>query len=126
MSGYETTDKVYNTSKVKIKCTLVQVLRLCTGCKAHSGSRGIALPFLDHGTRRGEWSASRPGWSLLPVPIVQEAEWAPGPVCTSAENLVPTGIRSPDRQSRSQSLRYMGRYNNSNIDINIIDRNIQD
>jgi len=29
-----------------------------------------------------------------PVPIVQGAGWAPGPVCTGAENLVPTGIRS--------------------------------
>ena len=34
-------------------CTLVQALRLCRGCTAHRGSRGIALPFLDHGTRRG-------------------------------------------------------------------------
>ena len=38
--------------KVKVKCTLVQALRLCTGCTAHSGSRGIALLFHDHGTRR--------------------------------------------------------------------------
>jgi hypothetical protein len=28
-----------------------------------------------------------------PVPIVQEAGWAPGPVWTAAENLAPTGIR---------------------------------
>ena len=39
-----------------------------------------------------------------PVPIVQETGWAPGPVWTSAENLAPTGIRSPDRPARSQSL----------------------
>ena len=39
--------------KIKVKCTLVQALRLCTGRTAHRGSRGIALPFLDHGTRRG-------------------------------------------------------------------------
>jgi len=37
----------------KVKCTLVQALRLCTGCTAHRGSTGIAVPFLDHGTRRG-------------------------------------------------------------------------
>ena len=36
-----------------------------------------------------------------PVPIVQEAGWAPGPVWTGAENLAPTGIRSPDRPVRS-------------------------
>jgi len=37
----------------RIKCTLVEVLRLCTGQTAHRGSRGIALLFLDHGTKRG-------------------------------------------------------------------------
>jgi hypothetical protein len=40
-----------------------------------------------------------------PVPIVQEAGWAPGSVWTGAENLAPKGIRSPDRPARSQSLR---------------------
>ena len=39
-----------------------------------------------------------------PVPIVEEAGWAPGPVWTGAEKLAPTGIRSPDRPARSQSL----------------------
>jgi hypothetical protein len=39
-----------------------------------------------------------------PIPIVQEAGWAPGPVWTRVANLDPTGIRSPDRPSRSQSL----------------------
>ena len=56
----------------------------------------------------GEGSASRPGRCLLPgkdpIPIVQEAGWAPGPLWTGAENLAPTGIRYPDRPSRSQSL----------------------
>ena len=53
-------------SKVKVKYTLVHALRLCTGRTAHKGSRGIALLFLDHGTRSGEGSASRPGRSLPP------------------------------------------------------------
>jgi len=39
--------------KVKVKVTLVQALRLCTDRTAHRGSRGIALLFHDHGTRRG-------------------------------------------------------------------------
>ena len=52
--------------KVKVKVTLVQALRLCTGRTAHRGSRCIALPFLDHGTRRGEGSISRPGRYLPP------------------------------------------------------------
>ena len=37
----------------KVKCTLVKALRLCTGRTAHRGSRGVALLFLDHSTRRG-------------------------------------------------------------------------
>ena len=47
-----------------LKCTLVQALRLCTVRTAHRGNRGIALTFLDHGTRKGEESASRPGRCL--------------------------------------------------------------
>jgi hypothetical protein len=39
-----------------------------------------------------------------PVPIVQEAGWAPGPVWISAKNLAPTGIRSQDLPARRQSL----------------------
>jgi len=91
-----------------VKCTLVQALRLCTGRTAHRGSRGIALLFHDQGTRRG-WVVSVKPRPLFtpekdPVPIAQEAEWTPGPVWTGAENLVLTGIRSRDRQARSQSL----------------------
>ena len=32
-----------------------------------------------------------------PMPVVQETEWAPGPVWMDAENLVLNGIRYPDR-----------------------------
>jgi hypothetical protein len=39
-----------------------------------------------------------------PVPIVQGAGWAPGPVLKGAENLAPTGIRSPDLPARGESL----------------------
>ena len=75
---------------VKVKCNLVQALRLCTGRTAQRGSRGITLLFLDHGTRRG-WGVSVTPRQLFtlgkePVPIVQEAGWAPGPVWTGAEN----------------------------------------
>ena len=56
----------------------------------------------------GEGSASRPGRYLPPgkdpIPTVQEAGWAPGPVWTGAENIAPTGIRSPDLPARSQLL----------------------
>jgi len=37
----------------KVNCALVQAVRLCTGRTAYRGSRGIPLPFHDHGTRRG-------------------------------------------------------------------------
>jgi len=47
--------------KLKVKCTLVQALRLCTGRTAYRGSRGTALLFLDHGGRRGWRSASSSG-----------------------------------------------------------------
>ena len=92
----------------KVKCTLVQALRLCTGCTVHRGSRSIALLFHDHGTRRG-WGVSVTPRPLFtpgrdPVSIVLETGWAPGPVWTGAENLTPTGIRSLDRPARSQSL----------------------
>ena len=42
----------YGNEGKKVKVTLVQALRLCTGRTAHRGCRGIALPFHDHGTRR--------------------------------------------------------------------------
>jgi len=59
------------------------------GCTAHRGSRGIVLLFLDHSTRRGLGVSFTP-WPLFnprkdPVPIVQEAGWAPWLVWTAAE-----------------------------------------
>ena len=39
-----------------------------------------------------------------PVPIAKEAGWAPGPVWKGAENLAPTGIRSPELPARRESL----------------------
>ena len=78
---------------VKVKVTPVQALRLCTGRTAHRGSRGIALLFHDHGTRRG-WGVSSAPRPLFthgkdPVPIVQESACVPGLVWTGAENFAP-------------------------------------
>ena len=42
-----------------------------------------------------------------PVPIVQEDEWALEQVWIGAENLAPTGIRSPDLPARSESLYWL-------------------
>ena len=69
--------------------------------------RGIALLFHDCGTRRGRVVSStlRPHFTpgKDPVPILQDAGWAPGPVWTG-------GISRPhqdsilDRPAHSQSL----------------------
>jgi hypothetical protein len=56
-------------SKKKVKRTLVQALRLCTGRTAHRGSTGIALPFHDRGTRRGS------GVSVTPQPLFTTGNW---------------------------------------------------
>jgi hypothetical protein len=60
---------------------------------------------MTNSTRKG-WGVSVTPRPLFtpgndPVPIVQEAGWAPGPVWTDAENIAPTEIRSPDRPARS-------------------------
>jgi len=100
--------KMNTKVKEKVKCALVQALRLCTNLTAHRESRSIDLLFLDHGTRR-RWGVSVTPRPLFipredPVSIVQEAGWTPGPVWTGAENLAPIGIRFPDRPARSHSL----------------------
>jgi hypothetical protein len=64
-------------------------------------NRGIALLFLGPGHYMGVGGQPHaPADSTPekdPVPIVQEAGWAPGQVWTGAENLAPNGIRSLDR-----------------------------
>jgi len=69
--------------------------------------RGIALLFHDRGTRRG-WvvsSTPRPHFTpgKDPVPIVQEAGWAPGSVWTGGKSR-PHRDSIQDRPARSQSL----------------------
>jgi len=94
-------------SKV-VMCTLVQALRLGTGRTAHKGSRGIALLILDHGTRRGQGSASRHGRSLPPgknrYPLYRRLCGPQGRSGQVGKISPPTGIRSQDRPARSQSL----------------------
>ena len=97
--------------RVKVKCTFVQTLRLCTGHMAHRGSRGIALLFYDHSTRRGEGSASRPGRSLPQGKTRYPFYWMlGGPQGWSGQVWKvspPTGIRSLDRPACSQSLYWL-------------------
>ena len=108
--------------KVQVKCALLQALRLCTGRTTYRGSRGIALLFHDRGTRRGEWSAVRPG-RTLPVGKTQYPLYnrLGGPQGRSgrAENLIPNGIRSWTVQSvvsrnTDWATRPIQKYNNYN------------
>ena len=69
--------------------------------------RGIALLFHDRGTRRG-WVVSSTPWPHFttgkdPVPILQEAGWAPGPVWTGGKSR-PHPDSIPGRPARNQSL----------------------
>ena len=71
---------------------------------AHRVGRGIALLFHDRGTRR-RWvvsSTPRPHFTpgKDPVPILQEAGWAPGPVWTGGKSR-PHRNSIPDRPARS-------------------------
>ena len=70
----------------------VKVLRI-QATEALRAGRSIALPYLRPRHWRWGWgSAPRPGRFTAgkgPVPIVQEAGWAPRPVRTGAENLAP-------------------------------------
>jgi hypothetical protein len=75
--------------------------------EAHGGGGGerrySSCSFLTSALYGGEWSASRPGRALPPgkeppVPIGQEAGWAPEPVWTQGleeKSSAPAGDRTP-------------------------------
>ena len=51
-----------------------------------------------HGSRKG-WVVNAMSqllspWKQDPIPIVQEAEWALGPLCTGSKNLAPTRVQN--------------------------------
>ena len=77
----------------------------CRPGMAQRVGRGIALFFHDRGTRRGWVVSSTPRQHFTgidPVPILQEAGWAPGPVWTGGKTR-PHRDSIPDRPARSQS-----------------------
>jgi hypothetical protein len=85
--------------RVKVKGPLYRTL-MCKG-----EERYIALPF------RSSWHYKGVGCNATPRPPYPWKRpgtnfigWAPASVWTDAENLAPTGIRSPDRPARSESL----------------------
>jgi hypothetical protein len=85
----------------------------------HQGPRGGVEVYLyslsTSALDEGGCSVPRPGRFTPgkdPVPIVQEAGWAPGPVWTCSKNLAPTGIRSPNRPARTHSYQCVMSQNN--------------
>jgi len=92
--------------KESVGCKNVKWSRYRPGVAQRVG-RGIALLFHDRGTRRG-WvvsSTPRPHFTpgKDPVPILQEAGWAPRPVWTGGKSR-PHRDSIPDLPARSQSL----------------------
>ena len=92
---------VYIYSKSKVKWS-----RYRPGVAQRVG-RGIVLLFHDHSTRRG-WVVSSTPWPHFtpgkdPVPILQEAGWAPGPIWTGGKSR-PHRDSVLDCPARSQSL----------------------
>ena len=105
------------SAKVKVK---LKWSRYRPGVAQKVG-RGIALPLHDRGTRRGWVVRSTPRPHSTPgkdrVPIVQEAEWAPGSVWTG-EKSRPHRNSISERPARSQLLyRLSYRAHHSNLSI---------
>jgi hypothetical protein len=79
---------------VGTKGFLVSHKKSCSATRhedAREKRRYSSYSFTTSAVDGGEWSASRPGRALAagkrpPVPIVQEAGWAPEPVWTSGES----------------------------------------
>ena len=89
----------FTVNKVKCSCYRPSV--------AQRVGRGIALLFHDRGTRR-RWVVSSMPWPHFtpgkdPVPILQEAGWAPGPVWTGGKSR-PHQDSILDHPAHSQSL----------------------
>jgi hypothetical protein len=83
---------------------------LYTPCRRLGGERRYSsYSFATSALDEGEWSASRPGRALPPgkgppVPIVQEAGWAPEPVWTQRieeKYFASAGDRTPIARSSS-------------------------
>jgi hypothetical protein len=87
------------SDKVKKKCKGVPLHAM----EALGGERRYSsYSFLTSALDGGEWSASRPGRALPPVPTVQEAGWAPEPVWTQRleeNSSASVGDRTPVVQS---------------------------
>ena len=114
---YVTVPSHYNMKTLLQSCNVLCAYQTVKGKGKGHPRTGHEIPdgekmyrftlYLTSALDAGGWSTPRPGRFIPgkdPVPIVQEAGWAPGPVWTGAENVAPTGIRSPDGPARSESL----------------------
>jgi hypothetical protein len=86
-------------------CKLTLMIKVKVSHYMPSRHTGIALTIFDPNARRG-WvvrATPQPLYSLErdPVPTVQEAGWASGPVWISSENLAFIEFRTLDRPARS-------------------------
>jgi hypothetical protein len=102
----------HKTKLITIRQGLIMPKKICPATR-HGGAWGerrySSYSFLTSAVDGGEWSASRPGRALPPgkgppVPIVQEAGWAPQPVWTQRleeKSLAFAGDRNPIARSSS-------------------------
>jgi hypothetical protein len=75
------------------------------------GSRGVAVPLRILGTK-SVWVVNATLWLLSsrerdPVPTIQEAGWALWPVWKGVDNLVSTGVQTPDYPACSKFLYWL-------------------
>jgi hypothetical protein len=111
--------ELYRTVAADITVSILSVLQYISKGKAnvhprtaHEGPQGkqsySCTISLTTALDKGGWSPPRSSRFTTrkdPVPIVQEAGWAPRPVWADAKILHPTGAWSPDRPARSESYR---------------------
>jgi len=71
--------------------------------EAENGSLPAAVPTLNFSVRR-EWLVAAVDLKKrVPVPIVQEDEWAPGPIWSCLQNIAPTLARTRKHPARNVS-----------------------
>jgi hypothetical protein len=101
---------VYLRHKVKVKFALEQAMKAQRGEKRYSSTVSLTSAL-----ERGRWSTPHPGCFTprkYPVPIVQEAACAPGPVWFSISGIVlcnsnKTGLVVRETFSRQNNIAFM-------------------
>jgi hypothetical protein len=111
--------KIFRTIYRYCRDNILKYLKVSCLATRHEGAWGerrySSYSFSTSALDGGEWSASRPGHALPPVPIEQEAGWAPEPVWTQRleeKSSASAGDRTPVVQSevRHYWLSYPGSF----------------